>query len=73
MVSVVRSNNLGPSIAGAKNLRNMKPDITEYRTSRLSANKITQLIHVKCLVITSHFFFKEFLPGKQAQAIFFSS
>lgn len=33
--SVVRSNNFGPSIAGAKNRRNINPDTTEYRTSLL--------------------------------------
>lgn len=29
MGSVVRSNKRGPRIAGAKNLRNIKPDMTE--------------------------------------------
>lgn len=27
--SVVKPNNFGPKMAGAKNLKNMKPDITE--------------------------------------------
>jgi hypothetical protein len=39
--SVVRSNSLGPKMAGAKNLRKMKPEITEYRTSLLSAKEFT--------------------------------
>lgn len=30
--SVVKSNNRGPRIAGAKNLRKINPDTTEYRT-----------------------------------------
>lgn len=37
--SVVRSNSLGPKMAGAKNLRKMKPEITEYLTSLLSGKK----------------------------------
>jgi hypothetical protein len=37
--SVVRSNSLGPKMAGAKNLRKMKPEITEYLTSLLSRKK----------------------------------
>ena len=34
----VKSNNLGPNMAGAKNLRKMNPDMTEYRTSLLFGN-----------------------------------
>lgn len=37
--SVVRSNNFGPNIAGAKKRKNMNPDITEYLTSLLSVKK----------------------------------
>lgn len=34
--SDVRSNNLGPRIAGAKKRKKMKPDMTEYLTSLFS-------------------------------------
>ena len=42
--SVVSSNSLGFRIAGAKNLRNTKPDIAEYRTSFSSGRDGIEII-----------------------------
>lgn len=50
--SVVRSNSLGPRMAGAKNLRKMNPEITEYLTSLLSGNKIKP--HFQLEIYVSH-------------------
>lgn len=37
--SFVRSKSLGPNIAGAKNLKNINPDTTEYLISLFSEKK----------------------------------
>lgn len=58
--SFVRSKSLGPNIAGAKNLKNINPDTTEYFTSLFSKknkNKnitiLIYLIHIKANNIIS--------------------